>query len=153
VTIASALAGFVLDASGLPIAQATRELVTASGDDAGIVADAVDGVITDLLDAGLFVARTQTGGPVAPQATVPPVPAPLVERAGSTLSASLPIFADHLAFRSTSADLLAKIEDWLALRASDSPPTWVFNVERTGTGGVLLEAAEDWEFPTLRAFE
>lgn len=128
------------------------EIVAATGEPAVEVRGAVTDTIDWLVDAKLLGSSndweptpTVSGAPVDDR-TLEPTDAP--PRMGQTTR----VFDERLAFRSSDADLLADIDDWLHLPPDNDTPTVFFDAERTPSGGVYLHAAEEWEFPELAGF-
>lgn len=127
------------------------EIVAATGEPAGAVEGAVTDTIDWLVEAKLLGSSndwepTPTVSGARDDRTLEPTGAP--PRMGQTIR----VFDERLAFRSSDADLLADIDDWLHLPSDNDTPTVLFDAERTQSGGVYLHAAEEWEFPELAGF-
>jgi len=162
VTVVSALAGLVLASPGQPTDQLVAEVAAAAGTDPIAAAEAVASVVEGLVEAGLLAGSSHR--PPVDAVPTPPTGEPdgsspdadglrlARDRPGTSLSPPQALLDHRLVFRSTDAALLADIDAYLGVDPCEGEPTMVFDVEPTEGGGVLLQAAEDWEFPDRDGF-
>lgn len=157
----SALAGLILSSGGDPVDRLASEVAEAAGIDEAQAAQAVTAAVDSLVEAGFLVgpprARPPHPQPLAPPAPTMQMPSPVVshlarDRPGTSLSPPRPCSITAWCSASTDASLLADIDAYLGVDPCDGEPTMVFDVEPTDDGGVLLQAAEDWDFPDRHSF-
>jgi len=155
VTVVSALAGLVLASPGQPTDQLVAEVAAASGTDPVAAAEAVASVVEGLVEAGFL--RRPSPDPAGVETGTDSVRSDAGyrlarDRPGTVLSPVQALLDHRLVFRSTDAGLLADINAYLGVDPCEGEPTMVFDVEPTVDGGVLLQAAEDWDFPDRDGF-
>lgn len=85
-------------------------------------------------------------------APIPVTGQPLQDDRRRLLSATQAVLDDRLAFRSSDLSLLTAITEYLQATPASEHPTVIFDVEPTEGDGVLLHAAEEWNFPTRTGF-
>jgi hypothetical protein len=104
----------------------------------------VDTAITELRSLGLLDRATHVDTP--PE--WPGSPLPDDDR---PVGAAHPVIDHHIAFRSSDAELLDEIDRFFCV-AVDGPPTRVLDAEPGPGGTVVLNAADEWRFPSREAF-
>lgn len=161
VTVVSALAGLILSSGGDPVDRLASEVAEAAGIDEAQAAQAVTAAVDSLVEAGFLVGPppgTTASSATARAASTDDADAEsgsrrlARDRPGTSLSPPQALLDHRLVFRSTDASLLADIDAYLGVDPCDGEPTMVFDVEPTDDGGVLLQAAEDWDFPDRHGF-
>lgn len=145
VTLVDLLGGWVLRRLPADLDDLVRELVNDLPDVPAVLAGELRRGVHELEAAGL-VGRLGSW--------TPPTPV----RAGSfaedrrLIGATHAVLDHRLAFRSTDPKLLRKIDSFLRVAPVDEMPTVIFDAERTPRGGVVLNAAEEWDFPAESGF-
>ncbi len=132
--LASALSGPVT-ATDL-IAEASA----ATSNDPDVIARDLTRLIDHLTDLGLL-GRTQPWEPPSPQ------PGSALDRQEVPQGAVHPVIDHRIAFRSTSPELLAEVDDFLGMGLADTEPTLVFDIETGADGGITITTADEWRFP------
>lgn len=100
--------------------------------------------VTELRALGLLDRSTETDRP----SEWPGSPLP---GGGRPVGAAHPVIDHRIAFRSSDTGLLAEIDQFLGVTIP-GPPTVVLDVEPGPGGAVVLNAANEWRFPSRRAF-
>ncbi len=149
VVLVSALGGVVLVTAPAGRADLVDDLVDDLVKHSGLAsADAsvaLDRTVDELLDAGLLGRETPWEPPTPVVASTEPDDTRHVSNVQHLLH-------HRLAFRSSDPELVAEVERLLGIPTSTATPTVYFDVEPDPGGGVLVRAAEDWEFPDRRGF-
>jgi len=157
-SVVSALAGVVLASGGQSVDTLAVEVAETTGVDVQTATTAVAEAITGLVEAGFLDPSSEptTQGRPSPaldlsaQLDAPEDERPLArDRSGTSLGAVQAMLDERLVFRGTDVELLAEIDSYLGVEAVADAPTRVFDVEPTDDGGVLLQAAEVWDFPSV----
>ena len=140
-------AGLILDT---PVAQRSS-LVTDVAEAGGQSVETVEAHLADmagdLVGVGLL-GRTEPWEP--PEALTG---SSAVDAEGQSVGPAMALLDHRIAFRSSDGDLLGHVEALLGIEPCDGDPTGYFDVEPDGEGGILLEAAEEWHFPTVEGFD
>jgi len=149
VMFVSALAAWVLRRVPADLDQLVAEVAESTSEPPELVAEDIHRGVRLLCAAGLLNRPGVWVGPT------PVSGRPLAETPGTGqryLSTTQAVIDHRLAFRSADRGLLAEIERSLKTTAVPHSPTVVFDAEPTAGGGVLLNAAEEWDFPTRAGF-
>lgn len=144
--VLNATAAWLLEfGDGLTVGELVDDVATVAGDRGEDVGQGVVAGIDHLRSLGLVDRSTPT-----------PSPPPLVHGATDSNPTLLtggvhPVVDRRIAFRSTDADLLARIDAFLGPTVEDLPADLHFEVGREGSA-MVLRTADTWRFPSEDSF-